>query len=289
MPESLPGVFIASVVLTLMVLGAAVAYLSLRIRDARADTTDPEIGIKVGYHTFVTSGILLALTGLSIAATDYLANLFDPNIQAQQQPPAPAIIRPPPGMNPGGFPMMRPQAPPPPDDLFGRMAQRVAWPLVISGVLSALVGLLLVKLGTNDARYPATRRTFGGLRLIMGGLTVIFAVHVLVEVLFQEGAAPARPLAMGVSLLGIWFPVLAIQVFLLKRDGKLQYFVPLKPKPAKRRTDRDDDELDADEDGGPFTGRPRRSANEDRPESRTDGEWRSPERRRPKPRRDDDD
>ena len=288
MSESLPGVLIAAVLLILVCFGTAAAYLSLRVRDARAEQPDPELGIKVGYHTFVTAGLLLALTGLSIAATDYLANLFDPNLEAQQQPGAPAVVRPPPGVDPRGFPVIRPQAPPPPDDPFGRLAQRVAWPLVISGVLAALVSFLLVKLGTNDARYPATRRTFGGLRLVVGGLTLIFAVTLLIEVMFVERGTHARPMALGVSLLGIWFPVSAVQVFLLKRDGRLPYYVPPKAKPAKRRPEPEEDESEADEDGGPFTSRRRRPADEERPERKEGGEPRPPDRRRPKPRRDDD-
>src|SRR5262245_59057089 len=88
MVEALIGNYIFTVVGSLVLVALAVAYLGLRIRDARAEQPDPELGIKAGYHAFLTTGILLALTGLSIAVIDLLGDAFegDQNKNQVQQP-----------------------------------------------------------------------------------------------------------------------------------------------------------------------------------------------------------
>lgn len=278
MPEVLAGYFAFVILVPLALGGLVVAYLSLRIRDARADQPDPELGIKSAYHAFLTAGILLALTGLSISVIDLLGDAFEgPQANVQPQPQ----------FNPR-FPQPQPQPMPRAraDDPFGSMSQRVAWPLVISGVLFSLVALLLVKLGTNDPRYPSVRRTFGGVRLVVSGFTVMAAATLIIELLFQKDMPSTRPYAFGVGLLAIWFPASAVQVFLLKRDIGLPYYVPPKPK-AKKKWE-DDEHEEADNEPRPKTGRRRPDAAEES-ERHPDEDPRPPERRRPKPRRDEDD
>jgi hypothetical protein len=279
MAEAITGGFLAAVLLSLMPLAlvaTAVAYIALRIRDARSETPDPELGIKSAYHCFLTTGLFLALTGLTISVTDFLSEMLDDN----KQPNQPQFVGPGQFNQPGRFgpqPVPRQQ----PEDPFDRISQRLAWPLVISGLLFALVSMLLIKAGTNDGNFPAVRRTFGGLRLVVGGLSVMTGVTLAIELLFQKDLATLKPFSIAIALIGIWFPASAVQLFLLKKDGKLPYYVPPKPKKPKK-WDRDEDE---DEDRAERR-RPAREKSRDR-EREADDEERT-ERRRP-PQRDEED
>lgn len=243
MLEAIAGFYAAAFVVPIVVLGFAVAYISLRIRDSRSEMPDPELGIKSAYHAFMTTGILLILIGLTISATDFLNEAFDdkqnrqPNFVGQQGPFGPQ----------GKFapqPQFRPQPQPVSEDPFDRLSQRVAWPLVISGTLFALMSLLLIVAGTNDKHFPAVKRTFGGLRLMVEGLCVMAGMTLTIELLFQKDLSDLRPFSIAVALIGVWLPAAAIQVFLLKTHGKLPYYVPPKPKKgAPREIDEVDDEI----------------------------------------------
>src|SRR5687768_8057995 len=65
MAESLAGSFVLLGLMPLTLGGLAVAYLALRIRDARAEPPDPQVGFKAAAYSFLTTGILLALSGVS--------------------------------------------------------------------------------------------------------------------------------------------------------------------------------------------------------------------------------
>ena len=277
MPEVLAGYFAFTILVPLALGGLVVAYLSLRIRDARAELPDPELGIKSAYHAFLTAGILLALTGLSISVIDFLGDAFEgPQANAPQQPQ----------FNPR-FPQPQPMPRARRDDPFGSLSQRVAWPLVIAGVLFSLVSPALDQ--TRDKR-PALpvgppdvwRSAPGGRRVHGHG-----GRHSDYRASLSEGHAVDRartPSASG--LLAIWFPASAIQVFLLKRDIELPYYVP--PKPKKKTKWEDDEHEEPDDEPRPRPGRgePDPAAE---PERHPDEDPRPSDRRRPKPRREDDD
>src|SRR5262245_11655339 len=126
MAEAIAGMFIVFSVLPLLLvflIGLGVAYVSLRIRDARADPPDPELGIKSGYYFFLTASMFLALSGLTISVID----LAD---EALGDKPVPGAQAQGPQFNPPG--QFRPQ-PVRRDDPFESVSQRVAWPLVIPG------------------------------------------------------------------------------------------------------------------------------------------------------------
>jgi hypothetical protein len=235
MAEALVGSLVVLSFLPVLLIGLAIAYLSLRIRDSRADPPDPELGIKAGYYFFLTAGIFLALTGLTISVTDLLDDAFGGK-QAQQAPP----------FNPQG--RFGPPPPARPDDPFDSMSQRVAWPLVISGVLFALVGLLLVKTGTNDAQFPSVRRTFVGLRMAVSGLNVMVGVTLLIELVFQKALPNMRPFAVAVGLIAVWLPTTLVHIFLMKQYGKLPYYVPPKPKKSAARHDNEEFDDEDEED-----------------------------------------
>ena len=162
------------VVPVLPIAGLAVAYVSLRIRDARADPPRPEL--RQGGVLHLPHGrIFLALTGLSfpdrLSARRSGQRDASATIQSRSIPAGP-LCRRPAATSEAGRPV-RPSV------------ARVAWPLVVSGVLFSLLILLLIKAGTNDARFPSVRRTFVGLRLVVAALNVMFAVTFVIELLFQ--------------------------------------------------------------------------------------------------------
>lgn len=256
MAEAFASSFLLLSVLPLALVGLAVAYVSLRIRDARADPPDPELGVKSAYYTFLTAGIFLALTGLSLSVIDFLGEAFEGK-QPKQQPPQFN-----PQFNPPGR-MMPPPPPPQVNEPFDRVSQRVAWPLVISGVLFSLLSLVLIKAGTNDSRFPAVRRTFVGLRLVVAGLNVMAAVTVLIELLFQKDLPTTRPYATVIGLLIVWLPTTAVHLFLIKLYGKLPYFVPPKPKKVVEELEEDRDEDREDEDRPRGRRRPRQRRDDD--------------------------
>lgn len=237
MLETIAGIYIALSIVPIVLGGLAVAYIGLRIRDSRSETPDPELGIKCAYHAFMTAGILLALTGLTISAVDFLAeSLGDKPLNQPGQfvgPPGPF----------GPQPQFRAQ--PKADEPFDRLSQRIAWPLVISGCLCSLISLLLIKAGTNDDHFPAVRRAFGGLKLVVEGLNVMAGITVLIELLFQKEIADARPFSIALGLLVVWFPAAVIQVFFLRMYIKLPYYVPPKAKDKKpielEESDEDDE------------------------------------------------
>jgi hypothetical protein len=236
MAEAAVGILAITSFLPVLLIGLAFAYVSLRIRDARADPPDPELGIKSGYYFFLTASIFLALTGLTISVID----LVD---EALGDKPVPGAQAQGPQFNPQGrfgpqpMPVQR-------NDPFESVSQRVAWPLVISGVLFSLFSVLLIRAGTNDARFPSVRRTFVGMRMAVSGINVMFGVTFLILLLFQKDLPNMRPYAAAIGLIAVWVPTTLIHIFLMKQYGKLPYFVPPKTKKPRRR---DDDELDDDD------------------------------------------
>src|SRR5215210_7319199 len=89
MAEAVTGLFALVSVIPLTLGGLAVAYVALRVRDSRAEPPDPQLGFKAACYAFLTAGVLLALTGVSISVIDLLGDAMDPNPAGQQpQPPA---------------------------------------------------------------------------------------------------------------------------------------------------------------------------------------------------------
>ncbi len=253
MIESFAGLAIVSV-FSFWFVALAVAYIGLRIRDSRAEQPDPELGLKAGLYFFMNAGILLALSGATMSVSDLLGDAFDNNKKPQQQ------IQPPFG---GGFGPGFQQPPPRGNDgLLESVSQRIAWPLVISGLLTALISLAAIRLGTNDARYPTVRRTFTGWRLTSAGMSAMGGLIALNLLFFEKNQANLRPYGYAIGVLAVWLPTLAIQVFLMKSYSALPYFSP--PKPKKKRDwdeDREPRRESEDEDDRPR--RPRKKPREE--------------------------
>src|SRR5829696_5789727 len=75
--ESVAGGFVILGLMPIVLGGLAVAYLALRVRDARAEPADPQLGLKAACYSFMTAGILLALSGVSLGVIDLLGDAMD--------------------------------------------------------------------------------------------------------------------------------------------------------------------------------------------------------------------
>jgi hypothetical protein len=245
MPEAFASAFVTIGLLPLSFLALAVAYIGLRIRDAREEHSDPELGLKAGLYFFMNVGILLALSGVTIAVSDLLGEAMAGPKPLPNQP------------NPGAFGRPGFNQPPPQNDPFlDSVSQRIAWPLVISGVLAALLSLLAIYMVTNHHRFPAVKRTFAGWRMAVAGVSALTGLVLLTQLFFQKNQDNLRSYGVALGVLIVWLPTLAIQVSLMKSYSKAAYYVP--PKPKQVRLGRDGrEESEDDEDDRPRR-RPRR-------------------------------
>jgi hypothetical protein len=234
MLESLVGGFavilIVAVLPFLGLVGVAVPYAVLRMRDAKSETPDPQLGLKVGYHFFFSLGVLLVHLGLTVNVADYLIE--------ENAPGAPAQF----GPNFGGMQPVR--ANKGADGKLLTPTMRIGWALTASGFLFAVVFGIASLLGTNVRRFPAVRRTFVGWRMIVCGLAVLAAVTTLLIWMFQKDNPDNKTYETAIATLAIWAPSLAVHLFLMQRYSK-EYHVPGRTKPAPPRPV--DDEEDDDE------------------------------------------
>ena len=132
------GGFVVAIIAFLAVgalVPVALAYVALRVRDARGPEPDPELGAKTAFHLIHSIGILMALTGLTVSMLDLMSG--DDRPQTRRSAAA-------------AFPAARPAGAPAKEEGFNN-AQRTAAALTGVGVFFALVfwGVLL---GTNDRR-----------------------------------------------------------------------------------------------------------------------------------------
>lgn len=218
--------FVLVLALPFLFLGAAAAYLALRSRDAGSEVKDPELGTKTGYCFLFTLGILLVHVGLTV-------NLFD-LVDSDQQPPQQQGF---------GFGPPARQAPPTDEDgILLTPTMRMGWAMVVAGMVTAMLFLAMLKVGTNDRQFPAARRVFVGFRVILLGTVVLVAFTTVVILLFQKDTAAEGAYEAALSTLAICAPSLAIHVFLLNLYSRYPYHNDPKGAPKRRRyTDDDED------------------------------------------------
>jgi len=147
----------------------ALAYVVLRVRDARGPDPDPALGTKTAYHLINSLGILMALTGLTVSILDLMSGTIAPKPAGQQQPVFPPCPQPAQPAKEGGF----------------NTAQRTAAALTGVGVLFALAFWGLLK-GTNDRRRRSVQRVFVGGRMALCLLITILAAAGLAVALVQK-------------------------------------------------------------------------------------------------------
>jgi hypothetical protein len=163
-----------------LLLGLAIPYVVLRMRDQQSLEHDPQIGLKAALYYFFSISILLIELGLTVLAIDALS-----------ERPARS------GLN---------------------SAQRTGAALVVAGVLGTFGYLMLIKSLTNDARWPAARRLFVGWRFAVNGLVVMGAFTALIIAIFQKDTGTGSEGEFVRSLIAtllIWLPGWGIHLILL--------------------------------------------------------------------------
>jgi hypothetical protein len=194
----------------------AVQFVALRIRDARATPQDPHLGRKALLYFFVNAGVFLALIGLTISSADWVAYLFEEAITAQQQQRAnPAPNQPPAFLQP---PPVVPPVAPPPRDWFNDQ-QRLAAGLVTSGFLYGVLFWLIARVATNDKQFPAVRRAFAAVRLLVAGVVVVTLGTVAIVQAFQRGETDFDQVATEIGIAVVWGPTAVLHMLLLLRTS----------------------------------------------------------------------
>ncbi len=256
-------------VLPSILMLVALVYVALRVRDAKAEHPDPELGLKTAYWLLYTIGIVIAHFGLTVLATHGLQLL---------EITGPAMRG---GF--GGMPFARA------NDSWSP-ASRTGWALVLAGSAIAIAFYLIGSIGTRDREWPYVRRVFTGSRIAIAGLVVTIAFTFLFVMQFQKDIPPGGIYETALASLAVWLPSLAIHVFLFRWGGTPAYHVPLEVRSERRRPARytEDEEIpevapDRGEAGAPEPRRRRREGDDD--DLKSDGDDETPRRRRP---RDDD-
>jgi hypothetical protein len=209
------GGFVVVVIIFLAVgalVPVALAYVALRVRDARGTEPDPELGAKTAFHLINSIGILMALTGLTISMLDLMSGTIAPAPRGMQQQVFPPRGQPGQAQKEGGF----------------NNAQRTAAALTGVGALFALVfwGVLL---GTNDRRRRSVQRVFIGGRMALCLLITMLAVAGLAVALLQKDPDHEATESL-LAILIVWF---AAAVF---------HLIFFRAATREPRTKRDDEE-----------------------------------------------
>lgn len=176
-----------------LLLGLAIPYAVLRLRDSRSREADPQLGLKVALHFFFSLSILIVLTGLNVLAVDTIV-LMD-------------LFR----VRGGGHSSLFP------GEQYPNPLTRTGLALTASGVLFVMVHLvLIVALASERGRSP-TRRLFLGWRLAIHGVVVILVTTFLAIVQCQKPenqTTEARQILIGTLL--VWVPSWLLHLALLR-------------------------------------------------------------------------
>jgi hypothetical protein len=188
--------------LPVLLLALAIPYAVLRLRD-RAEQPDPYLGLKAALYYFFSVAVLLALSGATCIAVDYL-------VENKLAAPAPFA-------QPGVAAVPRPAMGKPPPAEFPNAAQRTGGALIVAGVAFALLHWFMLKVMTNDRSGLATRRLFAGWRLAIHGLVVMFAATALLVLLLQKDFSTDMDTmhTLGGVLL-VWVPSWVIHLALVR-------------------------------------------------------------------------
>jgi hypothetical protein len=202
----------------LLLLGLAIPYAVLALRDNREVERDPQVGWKAGLYFMFSLCLLQVLLGLTI----YVYDLMDESPSPPMRAPVQAFPKAVPG-GPGGMPRPFPAPvtqPPsrPPWQLSA--AQRIALGLAVAGLVLGGFHLLLIHLATNARRFPAARRVFLGARLAAHSLVVMGAFTALVVQLVDIDNAPRPSLRPELSILMVWVPSWIVHLVLLSNASR---------------------------------------------------------------------
>lgn len=241
----------AATVLPTILMIVALVYVALRVRDAKADTPDPDLGLKTAYWLLYSLGILTFHLGLTVLVVHLLQG-----DNGNGPPPRP------------GLPANVGRVPAPLATEWSPVS-RVGCGLVAAGLVVAGAFYLLGALGTRDRQWPTVRRVFTGGRIAVIGVVALVAFTGLVVLVFQKDTPSGGVYETCVGTLGVWLPSLAVHVFLFRWGGTPAYHVPPPERSRSRRNtpvrynDHDEEVVEAgevviEEDAPPEEEQPRR-------------------------------
>lgn len=194
-----------------LLLGLAIPYAVLRLRDGSGGERDPQLGLKALLYFAFSLAVLVVLSGLTVVAVDALTSDRPPVIP-------PRLAAPP------GFDRTQPPAPfnpPGRRDFLGALMsgkftapQRTGAALTVAGLLLAALHWFLIARFTNARLRPDARRVFVGWRLAIHTVIVVFAAVALFVLFFDEVPnGQAIETVGGVAL--VWLPSWLIHLRLL--------------------------------------------------------------------------
>lgn len=175
-----------------------VQFLSLRIRNTALppDERDPHLGRKFALGLFLHLAVLLLLVGLTVFAVDFFEELIN---GGGNNSPAAA----PAGPGPLAMTTSGPVAKP-----FPNAQQRVAFGLMLSGVLHGVLFAMLLFFSTNARKFPAVSRAFVLNRLLVAGVILMLVTTEFCLLLFSEGGESVEsPFGHILGMAVVWGPV----------------------------------------------------------------------------------
>jgi hypothetical protein len=185
--------------LPVLLLGLAIPYTVMALRDNQEIERDPQVGWKCALFFIFSVCILQVLLGLNILVLDLMV----------ESSTKPIPVRP-------GFP----GGPVPQQPEFRRHemteAQRNAVGMMLAGVLIGGAHLLLINTATNTSRFPGARRIFLGARLAVHSLVVLGGFTLLVVQLMDLENTKVESLKPAFSILLVWMPSWIIHLALLR-------------------------------------------------------------------------
>lgn len=219
MPEAI-GASMAVMMLAFVpaiLLGLAYPYLALRFRDSKAERPDPELGIKAGYYFLYSLALMMVVLGLSVCMIQLMQGTFGKGAKQRV------------GVDDGPFAQPRVVAQEKKDEKFSSPVMRIGLAVTVSGSFFSVLLLLLIKSGTNDAAYPAAKRTFVGARLAVAGIIIMMVITVFMVMMFlPKNAIPDDAgnaiYEVLVAFLIVWLPTFVIHLILMRVYSSQPYY-----------------------------------------------------------------
>jgi hypothetical protein len=228
---------IALTLAPLLLLGLAIPYAVLRLRDSRNVEHDPQLGMKAALYFSFSLAILISLTGLTVLVVDLFSGGGASFLAAPwEQPPNAHGLRPPEIIaRPWEQPPKVPGLPTPPASPKGgsiTAAQRNGGAMVVSGLILAVLHRVLIFGATNDRKRPEARRVFVGWRFAVHAVVVVFAVVALTMLVFQEHV-DQMSLDRLLGVLAVWVPSWVIHLGLLTLCSRPRQVTPATVVPVR--------------------------------------------------------
>ena len=180
------GSFVVLALFPFLLLGLAIPYAILSLRNVQNEDTDQQIGLKSCLYFIFSLSILLVLTGMTVIVVDFM---MEDRLTGSSRKIAD----------------------------FNE-AQRNGTALMVSGFVIGLFHLTSIIAFTNDRRFPATRRVFVGWRLAIHSLVVLAAFTVMMVQIFSVNVK-WDSLKVPFGILLVWAPSWLIHLLLLNLYG----------------------------------------------------------------------